>query len=81
MRGWYGWLLVLAVVVAYDVTAALTGGEPMSSASRRWWASHGWPQWALIVVAVFVAVHLIGGWGPHDPLDRLDAWIRRRVKT
>ena len=43
-KGWHGWALLLALVVAFDVAAAVWGGESMTDAARRWF-NHGIGRW------------------------------------
>lgn len=78
MRAWWGFAAVAFVVLAYEVAAVLTGGELMTTATRRWWHSHGWPQWVMVVVVIFLLAHLVGTWGESDPLDRLYGWLSKR---
>ena len=51
-RGWVGWLAVLAIVVAWDVTVVTRGGQTMSS----WWKTL--PLWSRIIVAGYLLLHL-----------------------
>jgi hypothetical protein len=78
-RGWHGWLLVLAVVVAFDVAAATLGGESMTDAARRWF-QHGVGRWFVLAFMVYLAAHLTVLPWRVDPLDRAYVWLRTKTR-
>ena len=76
-KGWHGWALLLTLVVAFDVAAAIWGGESMTDAARRWF-NHGIGRWFLVLVIVYLAVHLTVLPYRIDPLDRSYEWLQRK---
>src|SRR4029077_5573055 len=68
-KGWHGWALLLALIVAFDVAAAVWGGESMTDAARRWF-NHGIGRWFVLVGIVYLAIHLTVLPQRIDPLDR-----------
>ena len=72
MKGRYGWLLLLLVVVVWDVLAALTNGESLTYVFRRGVAETGW-RWPVLIVIILVTIHLFlpPSLRKHDPIDRL----------
>jgi len=76
-RGWHGWVILLAFIVAFDVGAALWGGESMTYAARRWFA-HGIGRWFVLVAIVYLAIHLTVLPERMDPLDRSNQWLQRK---
>ena len=73
MKGRYGWLLVVLVIVAWDVTAALTNGETLTWTFRRA-ISQTWWRWPALIVIALLVVHLFLPdriASKYDPLDRL----------
>jgi hypothetical protein len=77
-RGWHGWVLVLVVVLAFDIAAAIYGGEPMTASVRRWF-NHGIGRWFVIAVITYLVIHLTVMPTRVDPLDRTFAWIREKT--
>jgi hypothetical protein len=77
-RGWHGWVLVLVVVLAFDVLAAMYGGEPMTDAVRRWF-HHGILRWFILAVMAFLVIHLTVMPSRVDPLDRAFRWVRQKT--
>ena len=76
-RGWHGWVLLLGVVLAFDITAALLGGEPMTDSVRR--AFHQpFARWVVIATIAFLVLHLTVLPSRIDPLDRAYMWVRER---
>ena len=73
MNARYGWILVIAVVVGWDVIAVFTDGQSLTSAFRHFTYAHPALRWLLLVMALFVVVHLFEpvSWQRHDPIDRL----------
>lgn len=73
MNARYGWILVIAVVVGWDVVAVLTDGQNLTSAFRHFTDAHPALRWLLMSVALFLIVHLFEpvSWRRHDPIDRL----------
>jgi hypothetical protein len=76
-RGWHGWALLIAVVVAFDVAAAFYGGESMTDAARRWF-NHGIGRWFLLLGIAYLAIHLTVMSDRIDPLDRSYQWLQRK---
>jgi hypothetical protein len=76
-KGWHGWVLLLALVVAFDAAAAIWGGESMTDAARRWF-NHGIGRWFVLIGIVYLAVHLTVLPYRIDPLDRSYEWLQRR---
>ena len=73
MKGRYGWLLVLLVVVAWDLAAALTNGETLTWTFRRAVSQTAW-RWPVMVLVLLIVVHLFlpdDFAAKYDPLDRL----------
>ena len=73
MKGRYGWLLLLFVVVAWDLAAALTNGETLTWTFRRAVAQTWW-KWPALILIVLLVVHLFlpdNIAARYDPLDRL----------
>ncbi len=83
MKGRYGWLLLLVVIVSWDLVAALTNGETLTWTFRRAVAQTWW-RWPVLIVIALVVVHLFL---PehiaerYDPLDRLFNRIDPAVHT
>jgi hypothetical protein len=77
-RGWHGWVLLLALVAAFDVAAAHWGGESMTDAARRWF-NHSIGRWFVVVLIVYVAIHLTVLPYRFDPLDRSYEWLQRKL--
>ena len=73
MNARYGWILVIAVVVGWDVVAVLTDGQSLTSAFRYFTDAHPALRWLLMSVALLLVVHLFEpvSWQRHDPVDRL----------
>ncbi|TML87454.1 MAG: hypothetical protein E6G06_18070 [Actinobacteria bacterium] len=73
MNARYGWILVIAVVVGWDVVAVLTDGQSLTSAFRHFAHAHPALRWLLMSVALFLVVHLFEpvSWQRYDPVDRL----------
>ena len=61
--------LLLAMVVAFDVAAAVWGGESMTDAARRWF-NHGIGRWFVLIGIVYLAIHLTVLPYRMDPLDK-----------
>jgi hypothetical protein len=78
-RGWHGWALVAVVVIAFDVGAAVWGGEPMTNAARRWF-NDSIGRWLVGALAVFLVAHLTVLPRRIDPLDRAYAALRRHTE-
>jgi hypothetical protein len=76
-KGWHGWALLLALVVAFDVAAAVWGGESMTDAARRWF-NHGIGRWFVLVGIVYLAIHLTVLPYRMDPLDKSYEWLQRK---
>jgi hypothetical protein len=75
MQARYGWALVIAVIaviVVWDVVAAITEGETVTGTFRCSVAQTNW-RWPVLVLAVLVLVHLFlpARLWRYDPLDRL----------
>lgn len=73
MNARYGWMLVIAVVVGWDVIAVFTDGQSLTAAFRHFTYAHPALRWLLLVVTLFLVVHLFEpvSWQRHDPVDRL----------
>jgi hypothetical protein len=69
----YGWILVIAVVVGWEVVAVVTDGQSLTSAFRHFTYEHPALRWLLLAVAIFLVVHLFepASWQRYDPVDRL----------
>src|SRR5690242_1682794 len=78
-RGWHGWVAVLVVVLLFDVAAAIYDGEPMTAATRRWFANGGAGKWIVVVLMAYLAIHLTVMPQRMDPLDRTFVWIREKT--
>jgi hypothetical protein len=76
-HGWHGWVLVIAVMVAWDIGAIWAKGETITAWTRNA-GTHPLGRWLLFAVFGYVLVHLLipGTWPTYDPLDRLYALIR-----
>lgn len=75
MQARYGWLLiitVLAIIVVWDIVAAITGGETVSGTFRCSVAQTNW-RWLALTLAAVLLVHLFlpARLWRYDPLDRL----------
>jgi hypothetical protein len=72
MKGRYGWMLVLVVVVSWDLVAAMTNGETLTWTFRRAVAHTAW-RWPILAVVLLLLVHLFlpQQLTKYDPLDRL----------
>jgi len=75
MHARYGWLLIItvfAVIVTWDIIAALTGGQTVSGTFRCSVAQTNW-RWPVLAIAVVLLVHLFlpARLWRYDPLDRL----------
>jgi hypothetical protein len=73
MKGRYGWLLLVVVILSWDLAAALTNGETLTWTFRRA-VSQTWWRWPVLVLIVLVVVHLFLPEHlaeTYDPLDRL----------
>jgi hypothetical protein len=73
MKGRYGWLLVVLVVVAWDLAAALTNGETLTWTFRRAISQTYW-RWPTLILIALLVVHLFLPEriaADYDPLDRL----------
>ncbi len=69
----YGWLLVIAVIVGWDVLAVVTDGQNLTSAFRHFTYDHPALRWLLLALAVLLVVHLFEpvSWQRYNPIDRL----------
>jgi hypothetical protein len=69
----YGWMLLIAMVVGWEVLAVVTDGQSLTSAFRHFTYQHPALRWLLLAVAVFLVVHLFepASWRRYDPIDRL----------
>jgi hypothetical protein len=79
-KGWHGWVALLVLVVAFDLTATALGGETMTDSVRRWF-HHRPTQWIVVPVMLYLVVHLTVIPWRFDPLDRTYVWLRNRVHT
>jgi hypothetical protein len=73
VKGRYGWLLVIAVILAWDITAAVTNGESLTFTFRRLVAHASW-RWPMLALVLLLVVHLFLPdriAEKYDPLDRL----------
>ena len=73
MNARYGWILLIAVVVGWEVLAVVTDGQSLTSAFRHFTYDHPALRWLLMSVALFLVVHLFEpvSWQRYDPVDRL----------
>src|SRR5207248_5964122 len=69
----YGWILVIAVVVGWDVVAVLTDGQSLTSAFRHFAHAHPALRWLLMSVALFLRSeeHTSELQSPYDLVCRL----------
>jgi hypothetical protein len=72
VKGRYGWLLLLLVVLSWDVASAITNGESLTFTFRRAVSATAW-RWPVGILVVALAVHLFlpTQLQKYDPLDRL----------
>jgi hypothetical protein len=72
MKARYGWSFIVVFVLAWDVVAALTGGESLTFTFRRAVAQGPW-RWLALLVTLLLVVHLFlpPRLSRYDPLDRL----------
>jgi hypothetical protein len=78
VKGRYGWLLVIGVVVVWDVVAVASNGQSLTGTFRRSVAETAWRWPALIVIVALVAhLYMPVRLRKYDPLDRL----YRRAET
>ena len=73
MNARYGWILLIAVVVGWEVLAVVTDGQSLTSAFRHFTYDHPALRWLLLAMALFLVVHLFepASWQRYDPIDRL----------
>jgi hypothetical protein len=72
VKGRYGWLLLLLVVLSWDVASAITNGESLTFTFRRAVAETAW-RWPIGIAIAVLVIHLFlpPRLQKYDPLDRL----------
>jgi hypothetical protein len=79
-HGWHGWLIVIAVMIAWDVGAGLTNGQTLTAWTRRA-ATQPLTRWVLAITFALLFLHFLLPGARFDPLDRLFSAVQRGPRT
>jgi hypothetical protein len=79
-HGWHGWLIVIAVMIAWDVGAALTNGQTLTAWTRAA-ATQPLTRWVLGIAFGLLFLHFVLPGARFDPLDRFFSAVQHGSRT